>query len=141
MSYVLKQKFNIADLAEVSPARARVLLVLEEQLLGEIYRRHFFSHGFEVELAHERDLLRVADLLKRADLVVMDFSLENHGPRLQFLKWVRQGFPRISVITVGHALEDSIMNRIMDAGVAGHVDRKFSRPMDIIEIAKTLTSD
>ncbi len=59
MVYVLKQKFNIADLAEVSPARARVLLVLEEQLLGEIYRRHFFSHGFEAELAHERDLLRL----------------------------------------------------------------------------------
>lgn len=140
MVYVLKQKFNIADLAQVNPVRARVLLVLEEQLLGEIYRRHFFSHGFEAELAQERDLLRVTDLLKTSDLVVMDFSLENHGPRLQFLKWIRQGFPRISVITVGHALEDSIMNRIMDAGVAGHVDRKFSRPMDIIEIAKTLTS-
>ena len=138
MNYLLKQKFNIADLVEIPSEKVEVLLVLEEPSLGEIYHRHFLQQGYEANLADFTNLDYVSALLPTAALIVMDFYAHSQQPKLEFLRHVRKNFPRVSVITVGHALEDHVMHQLMEAGVVGHVNRKFSRPFDIIEIAKTI---
>src|SRR3989338_11438653 len=125
MLYVLKQKFNIADLAEFPHTDKSVLLVVSEENLREIYRRHLEISGFAVKSADFGNHPEIARHLGAIDLLIMDLRDSREPDKLAFLKLLKQDFPGVSVITIGLGLDEVILQSLMALGVVGHLDRKF----------------
>lgn len=137
MVFLSKQKFNVQELAEVIKPKRNVLLIMGEEPLGEVYRRHLNDHDFVVDVYDFAEVVEIARRLNSASLLVMELRHDAGNRQLEFLKAVKRDFPNISVITVGQAIEDEILSKLMDLGVIGHLDRRFSRPQDLVVLAKT----
>lgn len=138
MAYLLKQKFNINELAGLSSRAKSVLLVMSEENLREIFERHLQIHGFKTIGCHFANHAQVALALPNCDLLVIDFKASQEAQdKLEFLKIVNRNFPRISVVTVGSALENVLLEELMALGVVGHLDRRLTRPGDLVAIVKT----
>lgn len=138
MQYLTKQKFNISDLAPVVKHAPRVLLVVSEDYLREIYLRHLLRSNFEVNAAAFGDFLSIAKHLERADSLVMELKNSQAEDRVEFLKLLALRFPSMPVVTVGLGLNEHVLKTIMALGVASHLDRQFSRPGDLVQVLKTV---
>src|SRR3989344_1165428 len=106
MPYVFKQKFNVAELAGVVSPSRKVLLVISEDTLRDIYYRLFTQHNFDVSSAAFGDHVAMAGHLGSAGLLVIDFKNPEEDDKLEFLKIISSDFPQVSVITIGHALDE-----------------------------------
>ncbi|MBI3231966.1 MAG: response regulator [Candidatus Doudnabacteria bacterium] len=138
MAYFTKQKFKISDLARVPKSGPSVLLVISEESLREIYLRHLLRHNFEVNCAAFGNPYSISQYLDEADLLVLDIKNFQEADRLKFLKALAQKFPSLPVVTIGLGLSEAYIKTIMALGVAGHLDRQFSRPEDLAQVVKTL---
>lgn len=138
MPYVLKQKFNVAELSGIVKPLKRALLVISEEVLRDIYFRLFLQHDFDVRAVSFGDHRTMTSHLNSTDLLVIDLLDSQNSDRMEFLKILSRDFPAMSVITVGYQLSEQTLNKIMALGVVGHLDRKFSRPEDLVKIAKSI---
>lgn len=138
MVYLLKQKFNIRELTELAKPLKRVLLVVEDEVLSEIYRRHLEAHEFEVRALAFGDHLKIVSHLGHCDLLVLEIRHAQETAKLEFLRIVARQYPYIPAVTVGFGLEEQILRILMDLGVVGHLDRRFSQPRDLVTMIKTV---
>ncbi len=138
MDYVSRQKFNINELVNAPRNQKRVLLVISEEYLREIYCRHLEANDFEVFVSNFGNHPVIARFLNFSDILIIDLKNSEEDDKLDFLKIIAREFPQISVITVGHGLDEKLLRPLMALGVVGHLDRRFSRPQDLIDIAKTI---
>src|SRR3989344_4043730 len=138
MRYFLKQKFDIAELVELPKSNKTALLIINEDTLSDIYRKHLQENNFQVIAVRFSDPESIADSLKLVDLLIMEMNAQETRDRLGFIKTLSENHPQIAVITIGNSLDNETLNTLMGLGAVGHLDRKFSRPQDVIQIAKTL---
>lgn len=139
MSYILKQKFNIRELANLPVVSTeRVLLIVDEDYLRGIYEKHLLQEGFEVVSSDFADVSFISEALETAGLLVVDFSDALWKHKLAFLKVVGRDFPGLAIITIGYDLGQEILEELMVLGVRGHLERKFSQPRDLVEITRVV---
>lgn len=138
MAYFLRQKFNINELVSLSNRAKKVLLVMSEENLREIYQRYLEAQGYETVGCHFANHAQVALALPNCDLLVIDFNTAQEGQdKMEFLKIINRNFPKIPVVTVGSALESVLLEKLMALGIVGHLDRRLTRPGDLAAIIKT----
>lgn len=141
MAYLLRQKFNINELVSLSNRAKKVLLAMSEENLREIYERHLKIHGFKTIGCHFANHAQVALALPDCDLLVIDFNAAQESQdKMEFLKIINRNFPKIPVVTVGNALGNVLLEKLMALGIVGHLDRRLTRPADLAAIIKTFMS-
>lgn len=134
MQYLFKEKLirpglNIQDVYE------KLVLVAEpNKTLAEIYTRHFEKAGF---LAHACSKLEgVKNDIKEFDpkLLLLSIDLEK-GKFLPLIKEIFYISPRIRIITASMGNVETDMNKIISAGVSGHINKSITRPVDVAMLA------
>lgn len=133
MSYIIRQKFNIAELVEIAASRPMVLICEPDDCLAALYGHYLSAHNFDVKHCPHLGELRSA--------------WQSTNPRLLLVNAEAAGstnfskeFPGLSVVTVGYNLTANRVKALLNAGVSGHIDRRLSRPEDVAVIIKTLLS-
>lgn len=139
MSYIFKQKFSLQDLAPVEKQAYRVLIHEPEEYLSAIYGNYMRTHAFEVR--HCPNLLEVKNFVRNFSPALLVFNVGSTESLLGKLAWLasfKKEFPQIWVVTTGFGLETEMLKKLMDLGVASHLNRQLSRPQDLAIIVKSI---
>lgn len=137
MSYVFKQKLNIGDLVEIETARQRVLVSMPYADLSGLYAHYLRSQDFVVS-----ESLSLGELLKdiaefRPHLAVISTDYEQNSLAvLKVVKRIKNFFPELPLVSVGDGLSVETLKNFMSEGVVSHIERRFSRPHDVVTMVK-----
>ena len=135
MPYIVKQKLKIEDLVSLPKQPARVLVFEPSAYLGALYRHYFGLHGFEA--MHSPDLDGLPQVLSVFLPGLLVFSAEQPRPEAALRPLLRD-FPGLKIVTTAYNLNHAVVSRLMSAGVLSHINRRFSRPQDLVVLARTL---
>ncbi len=137
MAYIFKQKFDISELIS-NPGFSGVILVAEpsSSLLG-IYERHFAEKKMQIHACSNLDAIHPAIKEKQPFLAVLslDFFSKQPEEAEDFLLNLRTNFPRLKIMTLGFDASHTTLKKIMSVGVCGHLDKRLSRPEDVVVLA------
>ena len=139
MSYIHKQKFNISDLVPEDLRVRHVLVVEPEYYSRQLYVKHLREHGFKP--AHSSDLsegLVLLKSLKPQAAILSPHAESSYENFIYALSLVRKMYPELPIITVGEALPVSVLAEIMGLGVSGHLEKKLTRPGDIVTVINAI---
>lgn len=136
MSYLIKQKFSIAELVDLDQPRKRILIGEPQGDLGALYRGYLNEH-FDTQ--HCTDLALLKQELRRFSpqlLIVNSGSLLGlAGLKAASLK---TEFPSLLIVTIGQNLDSESLKELMATGVCSHINRSLTRPQDVVEVVKAL---
>ncbi|MFA5991438.1 MAG: hypothetical protein WC794_04295 [Candidatus Doudnabacteria bacterium] len=139
MPYLFKEKFNIADLVDAQTQVRRVVICEPEEYLAALYGHYLTQHNFDIK--HCPHVNGLKDLLVSFSPRLLVLNIEaNNLERNLVLNLLRQ-FPNIGVITMGYNTGGEVVKELMGAGICGHIDRRLSRPKDLIYIVKAVLSN
>jgi DNA-binding NarL/FixJ family response regulator len=139
--YLFKQKFQVSDLVELAHSVMRVLLVEPEEDLAGVYGRHFRQRDYHVLHRSGPENL-IEDIARyRPHILILNVGVYA-VPRAAVadIRRLRGEFPRLPVITVAFQLDPEVLKDHMNAGITGHLDRRHSRPADLVALAEALTA-
>ena len=108
----------------MSQAQRRVLIVEDEQAVGQILERFFASRGFSVALvlSGEQALARLQE--GAFDVVLVDILLPGiHG--LEVLKQAKQRFPNAKVAMVSGLKDEELRAKARAHGAETYVTKPF----------------
>jgi DNA-binding NtrC family response regulator len=135
--YLTKEKFNIHDLVNLSVKPHRILVISPDEALRQIYQRHLEADQFVVRSSHFEDWLKIAEDLITFDLLILDIVNERLTEQQKWLSELRGNYPSVKIITVGMGLSETDLTTLMSAGIVGHIDKKLTRPQDLVLLIKT----
>lgn len=138
MPYLLKQKFNITELA---PAQAvkHVMLVEPEYYAREVYLKHLSENGYGSSYSTNIPAALVILQAFRPDAIILSPHSEKTFENFIYgLSAIRRIHPQMPMVTVGNSLPVNVLSEIMSLGVVGHLEKKLTRPGDIIAVIKTV---
>ncbi len=132
MAYLFRQKFNITDL--INPAASKKVLIFEpEEYLAGVYELYLKEH-FLVSHTRSLDAVRPAvDVFKPHVLV---FNIDG-DLAIKFLLNLKPDFPQLLLVSTSFAGGERV-KELMQLGVLGHINRRFSRPSDLAVIVKSI---
>lgn len=138
MAYLIRQKFNISDLAAPVVVKNRVLIFSCDDYLSQLYASHLRIFSMDVSHCHEQDFLK--DNLNRFSPRLLLADLDSLGSHYGWLYGLnlKRDFPSLLVVTVGRGLDAAELGELMLAGISSHINRSFSRPQDIATVVKSL---
>ncbi len=136
MSYLFKEKFNIGDLVNIQTQTNRVVICEPEDYLAALYAHYLSRHNFDIKHCPQVETLTGVLKLFSPRILVFNVDAQKSGRRL--ILGLRRQFPGISVITVGYNTSGELIKELMSAGVSGHIDRRLSKPKDLIHIVKAV---
>jgi len=139
MAYIVKEKFNIFDLVPEAGGGKSVIVAEPEWYLAKMYQKHLLSNGFKVRLAGEpyeiHGLLRAAP----TNAVLLNIEMYEHSNAAsQHIAHIMENFPGVIIVTVGFDTAGEDLKKYMSAGIGSHMNRKMSKPGDVVHIFKTL---
>src|ERR1700686_2406541 len=113
----------------------RVLVVEDDQVLGEAVREHVAASGHGVDWMKRIDTAREALATIPYDLVLLDLNLPD-GRGLDLLRELRRGGSKVPVIIL--TALDQIASRIegLNSGAAGYL----VKPFDLSELSACVTA-
>ncbi|MDR3643012.1 MAG: hypothetical protein P4L74_05295 [Candidatus Doudnabacteria bacterium] len=139
MAYLVKQKFNVADLARIPEKKNRVLIYGSDLYLCQLYASYLRLCRLETRHCASQDL--VANVLSGfmpslllVDLDSLSYSGDSWLKNLNF----NRDFPSLLIVTISGNSDSKSVAKLMSAGVSSHINRKFSRPQDVAEVVKVL---
>lgn len=133
MTYIAKQKITIIT---SSRPPLRVLVAQLDPILNRLYIRHL-EKDFEVSPSLSHSRLENDILVFAPNLVLLNADTPGVFPHT--LARLRSMFASLPIITTGLDTSEEQLGLLMAAGVAGHINRKFTHPRDISTIvAQTL---
>ena len=139
MSYIFREKLNLLDLVGKEKQYQRVLTVGMEDYLGELYGRYLASHNLAV--AHCASLDTTHEHIEQFQPHLVVLSLEQvkgQRPLLSLLYQIKLLYPSLLVVSVGYNTDHELLRKMMSAGVCSHLDRRLSRPQDLVAVVTTL---
>lgn len=136
--YLTKEKFNIQDLVDLSFKPSRILVISADEMLRQIYQQHLEANKFLVGLGHYKDLIPASEELTQYDLWILDIVNELFDEQQQWLVVAKNSYPNVKIITLGMGLPEGYLTNLMSAGIVGHIDRKLTRPQDLVLLIKTI---
>lgn len=137
--YFFKEKFHISELVPVQIYTRSILVAEPEEYLRQIYVNNLSKHGYVAE--HCGNLSDVVNLVGSGSHGAMILSPHMEKGLKRFYEvvgYIREIRPSLVIITVGESLQPEILSNLMSLGVVSHLDRRFSRPKDIIEIINSV---
>lgn len=139
MAYIKKEKFNIADLVGKQESLSRIVICEPEEYLLALYEHHLVKHDFDVKFCLNVD--EVGELIFSFSPRILLLNIEARNSNHNFVLSLRRKFPDLSLVTMGYNIEGEIIKKLMAAGVCGHIDRRLSRPKDLIYIVKAVLNN
>jgi len=138
MSYIIKQKLMLSDLAEINQRLHTVLLFEPEEDLRNIYSLYFVRHNFKVHICPRPEDIRThIDAAYPHVIVLSTQYYSEHAKTLKLLREVRAYIPHAPLITIGLNNSHEELKSFVTAGITGHVDRRLTRPQDLVLIVNT----
>ncbi len=141
MEFVTKQNFKIQELVELPRSGFQALLIFNDIPLREIYIQHFKNKNFQAIAFSFGEFHTILEYLEKVKLVILELTSGEEQDKLRFLQTTVEKFPDLTFITVGNSLEKEILNEFMQLGAVGHIDRKFTRPEDLADLASMLIDE
>ncbi len=139
MAYLLKQKFNISELAPQTQAPKKIMLIEPEYYLRVMLKKLLETEQFVVASAEKISESKVILEFFEPDIAVISPHSENNFQVfLLGLANLRNDYHALPILTIGNRLPMEVMKNIMDLGVVSHLERALTRPHDIATIIKTL---
>jgi DNA-binding NtrC family response regulator len=137
MTYIFKQQLNLRDLADLESQPKRILIYEPESYLAALYCHYLNKHNFDIK--HCSNLAEVGRSIKDFQPHLLIFSADGDSFKSPgMISSLSRAFPGLQLLTTGYNLSSQSIKTLMDAGVLGHLNRRLSRPQDIVEIVKTL---
>lgn len=135
MAYMFKQKLSLEELVNLPKAGRRVLVYEPNEYLGALYRHYLRAHNFDVRHCPDLALLKQALAVFGPNLLV--FSADDLRPE-RAIKDFSAEFPGLKIITTAYNLNHEAVGELLAAGVLSHINRRFSRPQDLVVLAGSL---
>jgi len=139
MAYIFKQKLNLADLAGLSAGPKRILIYEPEDYLAALYTHYLCQHNFDIK--HCPNLSEVSGVIANFHPHLFIFNADGFSAAPKFsglILSLSQKFSDLHFLTIGYNLSRQGIKELMSAGVESHLNRRLSRPQDIVEVARTL---
>lgn len=139
MRYIVKQKLNIADLVNIKQQNHKILLYEPEDFLAGLYLKHLIGGDFEVKHSPVLELLygHIKEFNPKVIIFNLDTSIDINT-KINWLKNFKKESPEVYIITTGFNTTSEILRIILGLGISSHINRRLSRPQDIVVLAKTL---
>ncbi len=139
MPYIFKQKLDISHLVNLQQPAHRILVAEPEQYLLALYASYLRAHNYEVAQCQELEFLEGSLKNFAPHLLIINAHFFADFHRLAgLLKNLKSEFAHFPIISLGDNLSGEMVKQLMELGVVSHIDRRFSRPGDIVSIAKNL---
>lgn len=142
MAYLFRQKLDLRGLAGRDVLPKLVIVAEAEEYLSALYSYYLHNHNFEVLRC--RQPKQLAGLMEHYPPHLLIFNPRFYGDisaTVKFLGSVRKVYPLLPVVTVGSGISSQELGQLMACGIMSHIDRRLSRPSDIVIIAKTLLNN
>lgn len=139
MAYIFKQKLNLADLAGLDVLPKRILIYEPKDYLAELYAHYLRLHNFDI--MHCPNLSEVSKMIAGFKPHLLIFCADGQDAALKtsgMISVLSRRFPDLRLLTTAHDLSRQGINDLMGAGVVSHLNRRLSRPQDIVHIVETL---
>ncbi|MBL8029786.1 MAG: hypothetical protein JNN11_00895 [Candidatus Doudnabacteria bacterium] len=138
MNYIEKQKFNLYELVGESVRKKRILLLEPEYYSRGLYARHLKLGGMHVVCAENMDHCIFMVKTCEPDLALISpHSERDLNKFIDKLKDLRKEHEFLPIMTIGQYLPSDILGKMMNLGVASHMEKRLSRPKDVVLIIKT----
>ena len=135
MAYIYRQKLNLSELVDLPKISRRVVVYEPNDYLGALYRHYLRAHNFDVK--HCPDLLLLKETVAAFAPGLLVFCADA-GRTGVILKNFSQNFPSLKIVTTAYNLNQEEVSSLMAFGVQSHINRRFSRPQDLVLLARTL---
>ena len=140
MAYIFKQKIRIVDELAYLPRNTKTILIYEPLSdLSALYAHYLSSHNFNIHHCPDMNFLRPAIAAVSPDLLI--FSLDaavSWSQNKSLLLGLLKDFPKLSVISTSFNLNNENLKELMSLGVLSHINRRLSRPQDVVVIVKNI---
>ncbi len=144
MEYLFRQHYtlqtppgSVGPVDAIVPVMPVVLLAEPEPEALALYARHLVRADLLVNVCMElsRLLRQVQDT--RPGLLIIN-PTPDLGAAISLLRQVAAAHPGMPVITIGSAIPDAYLDRLMASGVALHLNRSLTQPRDIAVAARQI---
>jgi DNA-binding NtrC family response regulator len=139
MAYLIRQQFNINDLLPIEKASNTVAILEPESYLAKLYEKYLVAHGFTVNHCLEPESLD--NFLVQSFPDVLLFNPESYGKTkyaIEIIERMVSNFPKLLVVTIGYNIEPEDLKKFMSAGITSHINRKLSKPQDVVEVVRMI---
>ncbi len=137
MAYIFKQKFDIRELTGQPKAVKRVMVFEPEIDLCGLYAYHISAADYFVKSCSNSGVF-----INHLQEFLPHLLLVNHQAVLSqsssFFKKIRQEHPELLVITIGLGAGAEDLKNLMSSGVSAHLDRRTTKPQDIVAVIASL---
>jgi len=136
---MFKQKFNISDLVDLQQKQLFVVVAEPITDLAALYKRYLSQSGFVVNHHSDAESLHAALGVLQPDVLLLSSQqYEKVNQVVAAVKKALEQNPKLYIITVGFDTPSDHLQQYMNAGIASHINRKTSRPNDVVDIIHTL---
>ena len=126
MQYLFRQTYNL----NTSLNKAEVVLLEPETDLGRLYAKYLRDASYNVFQALLSDLHQIlAEVEPKA--LVYSSNLDSQAIIKQVTS-IRRLYPNLHIITLSNHSEPIDVASWMEAGISAHINKKLSRPQDIV---------
>lgn len=126
MQYLFRQTYNL----NTSLNKAEVVLLEPELDLGRLYAKHLRDADYNVFQAMVSDLHQIlAEVEPKA--LIYSSNLEPQTI-IKHITSIRKLYPSLHIITLSNHNEPIDVASWMEAGISAHINKKLSRPQDIV---------
>lgn len=139
MSYLYKQKLNLMELVPVVPAKKTILIFEPEEYLLALYSGYLTNHEFVVRPCTEAEELELKIGEHDPDLLMFNTQIFQEILEIKrILQSLKKQYPELPIVTISHNLDSNLIKELMNEGISSHIERKLTRPKDIVFVAKTV---
>ena len=138
MSYITKQKFSLNDL--LPPRDHKIVGIVEaEEYLAKLYQQYLSRHAYGVHICSAVHLVGEFVYTTSPDLLVINPDIfQKLDTLVGVIEDLIEAYPKLLIVTIGYNSEHEQLRQLMSAGIVSHLNRKLSRPQDLVIIVKSL---
>lgn len=139
MSYIFKQKFHISELVPQERAVKKILIAESDSFLGALFAYHLSSEDYHVKSCNQLDAVHRHLASFAPHLLIINPGLVGGAAKASHaFRQAKQAYPHLLIVTVSFDSGSEEVKHLMAAGVNAHVDRRFTKPQDVVRIINTL---
>lgn len=136
MSYLFIEKTQISNKVKQKISAPRVLVAEPETDFLNLISYVLSKENFEVRSSSVFEEIFEVFKEHQPKVVILGTKFLMH-PEFAKLR-MDPGFSNIILISIGDSIENEELKRAMNNGFSGHLDRKFSRPQDLVQLINCL---
>jgi hypothetical protein len=139
MAYLFRQKIDLRELAGAEYSPRLIMLAEPEEYLLALYSYYLQNYNFIVKNCADASILE--EMISAHNPSLLFFNPGFYGKISQaasFLKKMMANFPFLQVVTIGNGVSEKELKLLMQTGIVSHIERRLSKPKDIVAVAETI---